>query len=336
MSPAAPRFSPAFHGQLWSLLILVALLAVLPAFGMKAQVMQLLILAFILSIPATGLSLLYGDGGQMSVANGALYGVGAYTAAMLAIGGYLSFWASLPVAALAAAAAATVVGMTALRVRGHYFLIITFAFAELWRISLVNLRGITGGNQGILVLQEINLIGFGRLGSLLSFYYLALAFVVAAGLIVLVLRFSSFGRGLRAMRENERLAISLGLNARLARVAAFAVSGALAGFAGVLYAYQVKHIGPELFGAHQGINIVLVLLIGGARSLIGPVIGAMVFLLLPIAISLDPVWTQILYGAILISIVLVSPQGLVPTAADLLSKLWQSRAHFAARWGGAR
>lgn len=306
-----------------SLFGLCLALALIPATGPSSQMLQLMTLALIFSIPVTGLGLLYGDGGQMSVANGALYGVGAYTGALGASSQLFSFWPALPLAAVAGAAAALVVGLTALRVRGHYFLIVTFAFAELWRIATVNLRTLTGGNQGILVLDDIPLFGVADSGSLLSLYYVCLAFVALTGLIVLLLRFSSFGRALRAVRENERLAISLGLNAPMIRLSAFALSGALAAVGGVIYAYNVKHIGPDLFGAYAGIQIVLVLLIGGPRTPVGPIVGSMIFFLIPELIRLDPVTTQIVYGVVLILIVHIAPEGLAPGISRSLGHLFQ-------------
>ncbi len=304
-----------FRSQVFTLAAWAVVLAVLPLLGLSNQFIQLLTLAFLLAIPAVGLSLLYGEGGDMSVACGALYGVGAYVAAIGAQEGVLTLWAAMPLGAIGAAIAATLIGLVALRIRGHYFLIVTFAFAELWRISTVNLKGITGGNQGILVLQPIELPGLGNVDSLAFNFYLALAMTVAAALLVVLLRFAPFGRALRTVRENERLAASLGLNVARQRLLAFAISGALAGWAGVHYAYNLKHIGPDLFGAHVGIQIVLILLIGGARSVVGPLIGSIVFFMTPEVIHVDPVSTQILYGAVLIAIVLVSPEGLAPGAA---------------------
>ena len=320
-----------FRAQTASLLAAGLLLGVLPGFGISNQFLQIFTLAFLFAIPAVGLSLLYGEGGQMSVASGALYGVGAYVAAIGAREHVLTIWLALPLAALAAAVAATLVGLTALRVRGHYFLIITFAFAELWRITMVNLRSLTGGNQGVMVLEPVTLPGIGEIESLRAFYFLGLAATLLAAFIVVLLRCSAFGRALRAVRENERLAVSLGLNAARVRLVAFAISGALAGAAGTLYAYNLKHVGPDLFGATAGIQIVLVLLIGGARSAIGPLIGALLFSLLPEFVALDPITTQILYGFALIVIVLISPEGMVPRIAGWLASAlrWSRRGDMA-------
>lgn len=333
MSPAAPTttpsavgqdgafFSPGVLGQSVLLLALAAALGTVPLLQPSSHLLQLLTLALIFSIPAVGLSLLYGEGGQMSVANGALYGVGAYVAAMLARAEIAFFWPGLVLGALGGAVAATVVGLTALRVRGHYFLIITFGFAELFRIALVNLRSLTGGNQGLLVLEDVRLPFYGPVETLPPFYLLTLALAVLCAFAVIGIRFSPFGRDLRALRENERLAVSLGLNAVRARLLAFAFSGAIAGLAGTIYAYHVKHIGPDLFGAHAGIQIVLVLLIGGPRSPVGPIVGSILLFLAPEVIRLDPVSTQIVYGAVLIGIVLCSPQGLAPGIAGLPARL---------------
>jgi branched-chain amino acid transport system permease protein len=311
--------------QLLSLVVAGALLALVPFAGANNQLLQTFTVALLFAIPAVGLGLLYGEAGQMSVANGALFGIGAYTAAIGAREQVLNIWSAVGVGAMAAAIAAILIGLTALRVRGHYFLIVTFAFAELWRISTVNLRSLTGGNQGVMVLEPVVLPGLGEIESLRAFFYLALAATLIASGIVVLLRWSAFGRSLRALRENERLSISLGLNAAGARLVAFAISGALAGAGGVLYAYQLKHVGPESFGATAGIQIVLILLIGGARSAIGAILGALVFFTLPDVVSIDPVSTQIFYGVALIAIVLVSPDGLVPRAAEAVSGVLQRR-----------
>lgn len=314
------------RNQFLSLAAAAALLAVVPFAGTSNQLLQTVTVALIFAIPAVGLGLLYGEAGQMSVANGALFGIGAYTAGIGAREQFFTMWPAMGLGAAFAATAAILIGLTALRVRGHYFLIITFAFAELWRISTVNLRSLTGGNQGVMVLEPVRIPGIGEIESLRAFFYLALAGAIATSCIVVLLRWSPFGRALRALRENERLSISLGLNAAVARLMAFAISGALAGAGGVLYAYHLKHVGPESFGATAGIQIVLILLIGGARSAIGPILGAIVFFALPDIVSIDPVSTQIFYGAALILIVLVSPEGLVPRAAAAIKGLWHRKA----------
>ena len=316
----ADSYAQGRHKQILSLAVAGVLLALVPLAGTSNQLLQTFTIALLFAIPAVGLGLLYGETGQMSVANGALFGIGAYTAAIGARDQLLSIWTAIGVGALAAAVAALLIGLTALRVRGHYFLIITFAFAELWRISTVNLRSLTGGDQGLMVLEPVTLPSIGEIESLRAFFYLALTAALVASLLVIGLRWSAFGRSLRAVRENERLAISLGLPAARARLLAFAISGALAGAGGVLYAYQLKHVGPEGFGATAGIQIVLILLIGGARSALGPLLGALVFFSLPDMVSIDPVSTQIFYGLALIAIVLVSPDGLVPRVGELLGR----------------
>lgn len=324
ITPAGATAWDQLRRQALALAVAAVFLAAVPFTSVSNQLLQTFTIALLFAIPASGLGLLYGEAGQMSVANGALFGVGAYVAAIGAREQAFSIWFALGLGGAAAAVAAILVGLTALRVRGHYFLIITFAFAELFRITLVNLRGLTGGNQGVTVMEPVMLAGVGEIESLREFFFLALAAAVLAGLVVSALRASAFGRSLRMLRENERLAISLGLNAARARLVAFAISGALAGVGGVLYAYQLKHVGPESFGAAAGIQIVLILLVGGARSAIGPMLGALVFFSLPELVHIDPVSTQIFYGAALIAIVLVSPAGLVPRIADACVGAWRA------------
>lgn len=311
----------------------VALLFLGPTLLGTSRLVFLAATGLIFAIVALGLSILYGDGGQMSVAHGALWGCGAYTAAIGSREWGMSFWVALPLGAVVAALAAALIGFPSLRVRGHYFLIVTFAFAELFRVVMVNLRGFSGGNQGVLVLDPVTVPGFGELESPRHFYYLSATAVVIAAFVVLAIRRSSFGAALHALRENETLAQSLGLPLTRYKIAAFCISGAIAGVAGVIYAYLLRHIEPGLFGAFAGIQMVLVLLIGGARHIAGPVLGAALFLLGPEAVSLDPVDTQLFYGVLLIAVVLFAPAGLAVAVPRGVSSVRSSVYNLIARKG---
>lgn len=272
--------------------------------------------ALVFSIATMALGLLYGEVGQMSVAHGALFGVGAYTAALLVHWWDFPFIATIPLAMLAGVLVAIAVGYPSLRVRGHYFLIVTFAFAELFRVLLTNMKDLTGGTQGIFIVKEVALPWLGDTEE--SFYYLTVAVVLLVMGVLVMLKRSALGRTFRLVRDSETLAQSLGVNTAFYKILGFALSGAICALAGVFYAFLVDYLVPGSFGAFAGIAFVLILLIGGSQSILGPLVGSVVYFGLPEVLGLDAVDAQISYGLLLVAVVLFAPSGLavaIPTAS---------------------
>lgn len=305
----------------------LALILLPPVVLPTSRLLHVAIMTVILAMVAQGLALLYGDVGQMSVAHGALWGAGAYGGALWGehFGG--GFWAAVLAGMAASTLAACLVGYPSLRIRGHYFLIVSFAFAELFRVVMANLE-ITGKNQGILLLETLP---FGE--TLEGTYRFVAVLLVVVSATVVIIRRSSMGRTFRAVRENAELATAVGTDVGMYKVVAFAISGTIAGLAGVVYAYYIGHIAPELFGAFPGIQFVLMILLGGSLTIIGPVVGAAAVGFLPEALQFDPITTQIAYGVILVVIVLFMPEGIVQGVGfrgrDVLlalSRWWGNRA----------
>ena len=271
-----------------------------------------------------GLSLLYGQAGILSIAHAALWGIGAYMGGLMVAhvvflgtgagsgepGVDLTFWAVLPLAGIAGALAAGLLGYPSLRVRGPAFLIVSFAFGQLIVIALTNIE-ITGRAAGLIVLGDVP--GFLGLdfNSLRSFYFLTLAFLLLAIVAVYLIRVSSLGRTARAIRANEPLAKAVGINTDRYKITIFMISGAFAGVSGVLLLYHLRAIEPNLFGVFPSVELILMLLLGGARPLLGPLVGAIVVFFLPEVIPLGPVRSQILFGVLLIAIILMLPRGIV-------------------------
>lgn len=314
-----------------SLRSLVPVLVVLVAFALvpladpSNRLLSLAITTGINIIALYGLSLLFGQVGILSMGHAALVGVGAYAAAILARDAGLGFWVALPLGGLAAAAAAAVIGVPSLRVSGHHFVIMTFAFGQLLAIVLTNGGAVTGGATGLPVLGPVALMGR-SLESLTAYYYVVLAGVALAALATWAIVGSRYGRTLRAIRENEALARSVGIDVGRHKVGAFVLSGAFAGVAGVLLGYFLRHIAPTQFASFPSIYLALMVMIGGARLLLGPIAGAVLVGFLPEVLSLDPVESRILYGVALIAVILLLPEGLI---AGLLGAA-------RAAWGRAR
>lgn len=265
---------------------------------------------FIFAIVATGLHFLYRYGGQLSVAHGSLWGIGAYGSATLFQEMGWNFWLGALAAIAMAGIAAAVVGYPSLRVHGHYFLIVTFAFAEMFRLAMSNVRGITGGTTGLSVTTRPEAPWPFSFADRTGWYWVALICLLTSMAAVEIVGQTNFGRRLTAVGENEDLAISVGINASRIKVLGFVISGMVAGLAGILWAFNQRFIAPGQFGAFAGIDFILILMLGGAYHIFGPVVGALVIVYLREILGLSPTQNEIALGVILILVILFLPNGL--------------------------
>ena len=292
------------------------------------------------AIALYGLALLYGQLGYLSLAHAALIGVGAYTGGILM--DHIIFeggapvpepfpntdwatWAVIPLAAITAAIAAGLLGFASRRVSGYHFVILTFAFGALLPIVLKN-WWISGRNEGILLRDPPTPLGSLSFDGPRDFYFLVLAFVFLAMIVYYLIVRSSFGRTLRGIRENETLAGAVGINTASYKIAIFAISGAFAGVAGVLFIHHFKSVNPPQFGGIEGVFFALMLLLGGPRWLLGPLVGAALIRFLPeitegIGLGINPLQLQEVFGVLLIVVILFLPGGLVPGVALAYTRL---------------
>lgn len=308
----------AKHGghRFWYGLLLLALVGapwLLPEYWI-AQ----LVFVFIYSVIAVGLMLLVGFTGQFSIGHAAFMGVGAYTEAFLAARGW-PFPLSMACAMGLSAAVGVVVGLPALRVKGMYLAIATLAFGFIVEEILTRWDSVTGGNSGLMV-QSPMVFGWALDGPV-AFYFLCLGCVVASTVMVLNLLRAPTGRAFVAIRDSEISAQSMGIHLARYKSLSFAISAALAGLGGALYAHQIQFLSPEQFGLLQSIDLVLMIVIGGLGSMHGVFFGAM-FLIgmpqlissvkdyLPAAIGQATGLQAVVYGVILIAFVMLEPMGM--------------------------
>ena len=303
------------HVFWYSLLVLVLLAApwLVPEYWL-AQLTFILIYA----IAGLGLMLLSGFTGQFSIGHAAFLGVGAYTQAVTTNLG-LPFPFALLLAGLLSAAAGVVVGLPALRVKGIYLGIATMAFGFIVEEGFARWDSVTGGNSGMRV-KAPDMFGW-ILNSGAEFYLLCLVITVAATLGILNLLRSSTGRAFVAIRDSEISAQSMGINLARYKTLSFAISAALAGFAGALYAHKLHFISPDQFNILQSIDLLLMVVIGGLGSVHGAFLGA-IFLIsmpqliamakdyLPAVVAQAPGLQGLVYGVVLIGFVLFEPMGL--------------------------
>ncbi|MBZ9864640.1 branched-chain amino acid ABC transporter permease [Mesorhizobium sp. CA15] len=284
------------------------LLIALPWLGLGYRFLSIAITTLYTAIGLYGLGLQFGQAGIMSVGHAALMGVGAYASAILSVQLGLGLWASLPFAMALSAIVGGVIGLPTLRVGGQHYIIITFCFCALFVIVLTNGGTFTGSATGLDVGSVTPLPGI-NFDKLSNNYYLVLAALFLAVVATYLIGNSRYGRTLRAIRENEQLARSVGINVDLHKLGVLMVSGLFAGLAGVLQLYYLRHISPTLFGAFPSLYLALMVMLGGARYLYGPLIGAVVVNFLPEVLNLDPVDSRIAYGVCLLLVILLLPGG---------------------------
>jgi branched-chain amino acid transport system permease protein len=279
----------------------------------------------ITTIALYGLGLQFGQAGIMSVGHAAFIGIGAYTAAILAGKLGMGFWLALPFSALFSALAAGLIGLPSLRVSGQHYIIITFCFCALLNIAITNGGTFTGGATGLDVGSIDKIFGI-NFDQLRNSYYLVIAVLLLCLLVTYLIVNSSYGRTLRAIRENELLARAVGINANRHKIGVLMVSGAFAGVAGILQAYYLRHISPGLYGPFPSLYLALMVMLGGARLLYGPLIGAVIVSFLPEVMKLDPIDSRIAYGVGLLVVILVLPGGVSAGLLDLYRWLLAKRS----------
>ena len=245
----------------------------------------------------------------------AFFGVGAYASTIVQMRFGFNPWWGLPVSALAGAAAGWLIGVMSFRagLKGSYFALITLAFAEVFRI-VANSVEITGGGLGMLIPMKQTAANF-QFGDRRAFYFIILALTVISIAIALWLKASRFGARLAAIRENEDSARALGINVFSEKIKIMAISGAIAGVGGCFFSQYFLYIDPTIvFGVDKSVEMLLVSMIGGAGTVYGPLIGAVLLALVSEVtrsmFSLQGL-SLVLYGTLLVIIIAFLPNGLV-------------------------
>lgn len=306
-------------------LLAPALVVGLSQGGLPPYLLHILALACTYAIPAIGLNIMLGYAGLVSLGHAAFVGLGAYALGILAVDHGWSFWAALPVAALVAGAAGGALGAVTLRLRTHFFMIATLAFGLVLHALMNNWEELTRGPVGLPGIPRPE--GFALLGFEVTFRRLPdfAAFAVGAtavafALSALLIR-SDFGRMLIAIRQDETLAAAKGVNVTAGKILAFAIGAAIAGAGGAVKAAFLRVSAPASFEYLEGINLVLIVIIGGAGRLSGPLLGALLFVALPEYLRVAAEWRLVFFGVALVLLMRFAPEGL----AGLVARLFRRR-----------
>ena len=268
----------------------------------------------ILGLFAMSFNLLYGYMGQISFGHAAFFGVGAYASAMLftrlktAGGeiGMLDFFLSLAAGPPVAAVAALIVGFFCVRLTGIYFAMLSLAFGELLFYIVFSWYSFTKGDDGIQGLLPPSFFQ-----DAVNFYYLTLAIVTLALLAMWRITESPFGYIMRTLRDNQRRAAFLGINVRLHMLINFVIAGSFAGLAGALWGPFSRSVNPGLLGWQESGIAVFMTLIGGAGSIVGPLLGSVIYTLLQAVVKMYTVYWPLTIGTIILLIVLFLPGGVL-------------------------
>jgi ABC-type branched-subunit amino acid transport system ATPase component/ABC-type branched-subunit amino acid transport system permease subunit len=269
----------------------------------------------LLAIVGIGMNVLLGLTGQVSFGHVGFYAIGAYAVAILTGKAGLSFWLAWPLATLLAGAAGWLLALPALRVKGPYLAMVTIAFGFIVEHGAVEWRGLTGGQNGLMGIAQPNLLGLvsgERAVAMIALLAVAVAFIGFAALSR-----GTWGAAMRAVKDSETAAESIGIDPLRVKTVAFALSAALAGLAGGLFAPLSGFVTPNSFAFIQSILFVLVVIIGGAGSLLGPLIGAVVVGVLPELLASLEEYRLLFFGALLLVVLWVAPEGIAGLAAKL-------------------
>lgn len=264
-----------------------------------------------------GLNIVIGFAGLLDLGYVAFFAIGAYTVGVLTspeMGvSQITFWQALPFALLASVTAGVLLGLPVLKMRGDYLAIVTLGFGEIIRLLSLSdwLRPYLGGTQGI---QQIArpIIGSLELKTQGQLYYLIVAAILIAGFIAWRLKDSHMGRSWMAMREDEDVAQAMGINLVATKLSAFATGAFFAGLAGAIFAAKLSSAYPQSMNLMVSINVLCLIIVGGMGSIPGVLVGALVLMGSPELLREFAEYRYLVYGALLVVMMLVRPEGLWP------------------------
>jgi branched-chain amino acid transport system permease protein len=305
----------------------IAALLILPQISTGFVSLVLVNVAFYLML-ALGLNIVVGYAGLLDLGYVAFYAVGAYTMGVLispsssisgpitaAVGPEWAFWVALPLVLIVAALVGILIGAPVLRLRGDYLAIVTLGFGEIARVLFGSdaLRDWVGGPNGVVGLPNLTVPGFGEMTGPQDYFYPAMAFAAFAAFVAWRLSKSRTGRAWNALREDESVAEATGVNTTNYKLLAFALGGTLGGLSGALFAVQLTTVFPGSFLLIVSITVLAIIILGGMGTIRGVIVGALILVGLPDALREFGEYRFLVYGAALVAMMILRPEGLFPS-----------------------
>lgn len=305
---------------------LLALAIVFPFLTSNEYQVYVMASAFVWAIAVYGLNIITGFCGQLNLAHGGFFAIGAYTLGLLTADAGWSFWPAFVAALLMTAILGFFVGIVSLRLKEHYFAIFTLCVGFIIYLLIDKWDGLTHGPIGVRDIAEPYGFGLVDFTETTPFYYLVLAFLVFAIWFMGRLSRSLLGRTFLAIRNGDELAQSLGINLMRNKVLAFVLSTTYAGLAGALYAGMVRFIGPEEANIVHTFDMITYLLVGGIGTLTGPLLGTVGIVWITQSLQFLEEYRMIIFGPLLVLLVIFFPRGVTGSFLTWMHRKGQVRA----------
>ncbi len=298
--------------------------------------LQIINFAMLNAVMALGLNFMTGRAGLICLGYAAFEAIGAYTVGIMCLKHGISFWLAFPLGGVLACIFGVILGLPALRVKGHYLGLVTIAFGLVVQEIILNAESITGGTNGLIDIPSPKIFGF-DLGSsldlgftsmsyLANFYYLSLLLLVVSTVIVYKFSNSFFGLLLTAMREDELAAQCYGINLTDYKLYAFGIGAFFGGLAGGVYAGMINFIAPENFGYGLSIIIISMIILGGLDSIPGAIVGALFLTVFPEKFRAFEDYRIMFYGFIIVFCLLFMREGVLPFKKRIFKALQKEDA----------
>jgi branched-chain amino acid transport system permease protein len=306
------------------LIVLLALALAVPYIVTDRFFFHLIVMSCIWSILASSLNICMGFTGLVSVAHGSFFGIGAYATSLLVTKLGMNFWLAMAIGMGFVVAISLGIGLATLRLRGPYFVICSLCFCLIVTIVIEHWEGLTEGARGLTSIPPINPIpipGIGKITftSMASQYYLILFFLLLTILIVRLVTNSRLGRAFEAVRQNDVLAESLGINIKTIRIFSFSFSALFAGIAGALYPPYIAYLNPADSSFWISFDAIMYIVVGGMGTLAGPLFGAFAMTIIPEVLRVFEHFRLLFYALVLIFATIYFPKGLVGIPGMIIS-----------------
>jgi ABC-type branched-subunit amino acid transport system ATPase component/ABC-type branched-subunit amino acid transport system permease subunit len=314
----------------WLTLSLTLAIILIPNIIDNAYQLRVLMLLLIYAVVALGLNLVVGLAGLVSLGQAGLLAIGAYTAAILATRYGFEFIPSMLVAMFITGIFGVILAYPTLRVKGVYLAVITIAFGIVVENIAIEWSSVTGGTTGISSIPKIALFGYPLDDT--AFYYLIGIIFLIAFIAHYNIKNSRFGRSMRASTQSEIAVRSIGINPITARTLAFTLAAIFTGIAGALYAYLNSYVNPDTFRFLDSLRYLLMVILGGSGTVLGPLIGASILTYIPELFQKFGVWQYFAYGALLTLVIFIMPLGIVGTIIFWYTKFQPKRVCNSKSW----